>query len=57
MLQRYYDGGSRIVVPFSVRCSLLLLASYQRRVAFAGFNDYIDVMLVVAASDGTFVEV
>ena len=56
-MQRYYDGGSHIVVAFSVRCGLLLLASYQRRIAFAGFNDYIDVMLVVAASDGTFVEV
>ena len=57
VLQRHYGGGSRIAVVFLVRCSLLLLDPFRRRVAFAGFDDYKGGLLVVAASDGVFVEV
>lgn len=40
-----------------MRCGLLLLDRCRRRVAFAGFDDYLGGMLVVAASDGVVVEV
>ena len=57
VLQRHYDGGPRIAVVFLVQCSLLLLDPFRRGVAFAGFNDYMSGMLVVAASDRAFVDV
>jgi len=51
VLQRHYGGGFRIAVSFSVRCGLLLLDLYRRRVAFAGFDDYMGGMLAVAVGN------
>ena len=49
--QRHYGGRSCIAVAFSVRCGLLLLDLYRRRVAFAGFDDYMGGMLAVAVGN------
>ena len=57
VLQRHHGGGSRRAMVFLVRCSLLPLDPFRRRVAFTGFNDYLGGMLVVVASVGAFVEV
>ena len=48
MLQRHYGRGFRIAVAFSVRCGLFILDLCRRRVAFAGFHDYMGGMLAVA---------
>jgi len=57
VLQRHHGGGSRRAMVFLVRCSLLPLDPFRRRVAFTGFDDYLGGMLVVVASVGVFVEV